>query len=51
MIKKVGVAILGLGVVGGGTYETLTAHHDFYLKNQYHQLSIIFQQSLFCKVQ
>ena len=24
MIKKVGVAILGLGVVGGGTYQILT---------------------------
>ena len=34
MIKKVGVAILGLGVVGGGTYQTLVEHHDFYLKTQ-----------------
>ncbi len=34
MTKKVGVAILGLGVVGGGTYETLVSHHDFYLKTQ-----------------
>ncbi len=34
MVKKVGVAILGLGVVGGGTYETLVEHHDFYLKTQ-----------------
>lgn len=34
MVKKVGVAILGLGVVGGGTYETLVKHHDFYLKTQ-----------------
>ena len=34
MVKKVGVAILGLGVVGGGTYETLVQHHDFYLKTQ-----------------
>ena len=34
MVKKVGVAILGLGVVGGGTYETLMEHHDFYLKTQ-----------------
>ena len=24
MLKKAGVAILGLGVVGGGTYEILT---------------------------
>lgn len=34
MIRKVGVAILGVGVVGGGTYKTLTEHHDFYLKTQ-----------------
>lgn len=34
MTKKVGVAILGLGVVGGGTYETLVSHHDFYLATQ-----------------
>ncbi|MBQ9728220.1 MAG: homoserine dehydrogenase [Clostridia bacterium] len=34
MVKKVGVAILGLGVVGGGTYKTLVEHHDFYLKTQ-----------------
>ena len=34
MIKKVGVAILGLGVVGGGTYQTLVEHHDFYMKTQ-----------------
>ncbi len=34
MTKKVGVAILGLGVVGGGTYETLVSHRDFYLKTQ-----------------
>ena len=34
MIKKVGVAILGVGVVGGGTYQTLGDHHDFYLRTQ-----------------
>ena len=34
MTKKVGVAILGLGVVGGGTYKTLVQHHDFYVKTQ-----------------
>ena len=34
MVKKVGVAILGLGVVGGGTYQTLVDHHDFYVKTQ-----------------
>ena len=34
MRKRVGVAILGLGVVGGGTYKTLVDHRDFYLKTQ-----------------
>ncbi len=34
MTKKVGVAILGLGVVGGGTYKTLVEHREFYLKTQ-----------------
>ncbi len=34
MVKKVGVAILGLGVVGGGTYRTLVDHRDFYIKTQ-----------------
>lgn len=34
MVKKVGVAILGLGVVGGGTYQTLVDHHDFYVETQ-----------------
>lgn len=34
MTKKVGVAILGLGVVGGGTYRTLVDHREFYLKTQ-----------------
>lgn len=32
-MKKIGVAILGLGVVGGGTYKILTEHRDFYKKN------------------
>ena len=40
MIKKVGVAILGLGVVGGGTYQTLVEHHDFYLKTQQVDISV-----------
>lgn len=40
MIKKVGVAILGLGVVGGGTYQTLVDHHDFYLKTQQVDISV-----------
>ncbi len=34
MKKRVGVAILGLGVVGGGTYKTLVNHRDFYIKTQ-----------------
>lgn len=31
-MKKVGVAILGLGVVGGGTYEILTKNRENYKK-------------------
>ncbi len=34
MKKRVGVAILGLGVVGGGTYKTLVDHRRFYLETQ-----------------
>ncbi len=34
MKKRVGVAILGLGVVGGGTYKTLVEHREFYLQTQ-----------------
>ena len=33
-MKKVGVAILGLGVVGGGTYKMLTEHREFYQQTQ-----------------
>ncbi len=33
-MKKVGVAILGLGTVGGGTYEILTKNHDVIKANQ-----------------
>ena len=40
MVKKVGVAILGLGVVGGGTYQTIVNHHDFYLKTQQIDLTV-----------
>ncbi|MBQ8429759.1 MAG: homoserine dehydrogenase [Clostridia bacterium] len=40
MIKKVGVAILGLGVVGGGTYQTIVEHHDYYLKTQQIDLTV-----------
>lgn len=32
-MKKVGVALLGLGTVGGGTYRILTANHDSIMKN------------------
>ena len=32
-MKKVGVAILGLGVVGGGTYKILAEHKEFYKSN------------------
>ena len=32
-MKKVHVAIMGIGTVGGGTYEILTKNHDFMLKN------------------
>ncbi len=34
MTKRVGVAILGLGVVGFGTYQTLVEHREYYLKTQ-----------------
>lgn len=33
-MKKVGVAILGLGVVGGGTYQILQQHREFYQRTQ-----------------
>ena len=33
-MKKVGIAILGLGVVGGGTYEILTKHREFFRQTQ-----------------
>ncbi|MDR3216429.1 MAG: homoserine dehydrogenase [Clostridiaceae bacterium] len=33
-MKKVGVALLGLGVVGGGTYEILKKHQEFFKKTQ-----------------
>ena len=32
-MKKIGVALLGLGVVGGGTYEILTTKRDYILQN------------------
>ncbi|MBO4251078.1 MAG: homoserine dehydrogenase [Clostridia bacterium] len=33
-MKKVGVAILGLGVVGGGVYEILTEKREYFKKTQ-----------------
>ncbi len=39
-MKKVGVAILGLGVVGGGTYTILTTHREFYQQTQDLDISV-----------
>lgn len=39
-MKKVGVAILGLGTVGSGTYRILTEHREFYQKTQDIDLSV-----------
>ncbi|MFI3166641.1 MAG: homoserine dehydrogenase [Bacillota bacterium] len=33
-MKKIGVAILGLGTVGGGTYEILTKNKEYYQRTQ-----------------
>ena len=33
-MRRVGVAILGVGVVGGGTFKTLVDHREFYQKTQ-----------------
>lgn len=43
-MKKVGVAILGLGVVGGGTYKILTEHREFYQKT--HKIDIVVESVL-----
>ena len=43
-MKKVGVAILGLGVVGGGTYKMLTERREFYKKN--HGIDIVVESVL-----
>lgn len=40
MLKKAGVAILGLGVVGGGTYQILTEKRDYFKKTQGVDLSV-----------
>ncbi len=39
-MKKVGVAILGLGVVGGGTYKILTEHEEFFRRTQEVEISV-----------
>ena len=39
-MKKVGVAILGLGVVGGGTYKMLTEHKELYKQTQNIDISV-----------
>lgn len=43
-MKKVGVAILGLGVVGSGTYKILTEHREFYQKT--HKIDIVVENVL-----
>ena len=40
-MKKVGIAILGLGVVGGGTYQILKEHREFYQKTQDVDLEVV----------
>ena len=43
-MKKVGVAILGLGVVGGGTYKILKEHRELYQKS--HKIDIVVEAVL-----
>ncbi|MGN0803779.1 MAG: homoserine dehydrogenase [Candidatus Coproplasma sp.] len=43
-MKKIGVAILGLGVVGGGTYKMLTEHREEYKKT--HDIDITVENVL-----
>lgn len=40
-MKHVGVAILGLGVVGGGTYKILKEHREYYQKTQNVDIEVI----------
>lgn len=40
-MKKIGVAILGLGVVGGGTYRILTKQREFYRKTQNVDIEVV----------
>lgn len=39
-MKRVGVAILGLGTVGGGTYEILTKKREFYQTTQHIDVNV-----------
>ncbi len=43
-MKKVGVAILGLGVVGGGTYQILTEHREDYKRT--HKIDLVVENVL-----
>ncbi len=43
-MKKVGVAILGLGVVGGGTYKILTEHREDYRRT--HKIDLVVENVL-----
>lgn len=43
-MKKVGVAILGLGVVGGGTYKILQEHREDYQRT--HKIDIVVENVL-----
>lgn len=43
-MRKVGVAILGLGVVGGGTYKILTEHREDYQRT--HKIDIVVENVL-----
>lgn len=43
-MKKVGVAILGLGVVGGGTYKILTEHREDYQRT--HKIDLVVENVL-----
>ncbi len=43
-MKKIGVAILGLGVVGGGTYQILQKHREDYKRT--HKIDIVVENVL-----
>lgn len=40
-MKKIGIGILGLGTVGGGTYQILTQNHDSILRKENLDLRVI----------